>query len=154
MESSRQRFFHLMSDVAYTEVSSSGPCGGGGCPRGAVGLLGLLSQGFLLRDTWRTEVRRRGGWQGQVLLRPPGERQPRPLLAPGGCRLSLLSRPQDTPLRGCLCPRCLPEQGSPTPPASSHKDPYRWFGAVPNPRPPHLQILTLRTPQRPDVHIR
>lgn len=30
MESSRQRFFHLMSDVAYTEVSGSGPCGGAG----------------------------------------------------------------------------------------------------------------------------
>lgn len=39
MESSRQRFFHLLSDVAYIEVSGSGPCRGAAWPQGGSGVM-------------------------------------------------------------------------------------------------------------------
>lgn len=46
IESSRQRFFHLLSDVAYIEVSGSGPCRGAAWPQGEA----VLCPGAVVTD--------------------------------------------------------------------------------------------------------
>lgn len=46
MQSSRERFFHLLSDVAYIEVSGSGPCRGAAWTQGEA----VLCPGAVVTD--------------------------------------------------------------------------------------------------------
>lgn len=130
MESSRQRFFHLLSDVAYTEVGGSGPWGGRGLPTGCGRSPKAIVPSLPPPEHPGGRKSDVGGCQGQVLLWPPREQWPRPLLASGGCWPSLPSQLEDTPPHGASVPTTSSLSGG-APHPQLPPTPYRWFRARP-----------------------